>query len=66
MSFITQSKTLTPTQRLQRAHVELMGHPETMEYAAVFMVGKYEVRDEVRTACTNGIDCKYGTAFIKD
>ena len=66
MSFITQSKTLTPMQRLQRAHVELMGNPETMEYAAVFMVGKYEVRDEVRTACTNGIDCKYGTAFIKD
>ena len=66
MSFITQAKTLTPTQRLQRAHVELMGHPDTMEYAAVFMVGKYEVRDEVRTACTNGIDCKYGTAFIKD
>jgi predicted metal-dependent peptidase len=43
-----------------------MGHADTMEYAAVFMVGKYEVRDEVRTACTNGIDCKYGTAFIKD
>ncbi len=66
MSFITQSKSLTPMQRVQRAHVELMGHPETMAYAGVLMVGKYEVRDDVRTACTNGIDCKYGSAFIKD
>jgi predicted metal-dependent peptidase len=37
-----------------------------MEYASVIMVGKYEVRDDVRTACTNGIDCKYGSKFIKD
>ena len=66
MSFLTQLNTLTPAQRIQRAHVELMGHPETMEYASVIMVGKYEVRDDVRTACTNGIDCKYGSAFIKD
>jgi predicted metal-dependent peptidase len=66
MSFLTQTRSLTPTQRVQRAHVELMGHPETMTYAGVLMVGKYEVRDDVRTACTNGIDCKYGSAFIKD
>ena len=66
MSFITQSRSLTPTQRLQRAHVELMGHKNTMEYAAVFMVGKYIVSDKVPTARTNGIDCEYGTAFIKD
>ena len=66
MSFLTQLNTLTPTQRIQRAHVELMGHADTMEYASVIMVGKYEVRDDVPTACTNGIDCKYGNKFIKD
>ncbi len=66
MSFLTQLNVLTPTQRIQRSHVELMGHSETMEYASVIMVGKYEVRDDVPTACTNGIDCKYGTKFIKD
>ena len=57
---------LTSTQRVQRAHVELMGHPDTMSYAGVLMVGKYEVREDVPTACTNGIDCKYGTKFVKD
>lgn len=66
MSFLTQLNTLTPTQRVQRAHVELMGHPETMTYAGVLMVGKYEVRDDVPTARTNGIDCHYGSKFIKD
>ena len=66
MSFLTQLNVLTPTQRIQRSHVELMGHSETMEYASVIMVGKYEVRDDVPTACTNGIDCRYGTKFIKD
>lgn len=66
MSFITQLQSLTPTQKLQRAHVELMGHKDTMEYAAVFMVGKYTVSDKVPTARTNGIDCEYGNAFIKD
>ena len=66
MSFITQSKSLSPMQRVQRAHVELMGHPETMAYAGVLMVGKYEVRDDVPTARTNGIDCQYGSKFIKD
>ena len=65
MSFLTQLNMLTPTQRVQRAHVELMGHPETMAYAGVLMVGKYEVRDDVPTACTNGIDCKYGSTFVK-
>jgi hypothetical protein len=43
-----------------------MGHKDTMEYAAVFMVGKYTVSDKVPTARTNGIDCEYGNAFIMD
>ena len=30
MSFLTQLNTLTPMQRIQRAHVELMGHPDTI------------------------------------
>lgn len=64
MTFLTQAALMTPTQRLQRAHVELMSHEYTKPYAGVLMVGKYEVRSDVRTACTNGVDCKYGEAFI--
>ena len=64
MTFLTQASMMTPTQRLQRAHVELMSHASTMSYAGVLMVGKYKVLPHVRTARTNGIDCEYGEAFI--
>ena len=64
MTFLTQASMLTPLQRLQRAHVEMMGNPHTMAYSGVLMVGKYEVQVEVRTAKTNGIDCVYGEKFI--
>ena len=64
MTFLTQAALMTPTQRLQRAHVELMSHDHTKPYAGVLMVGKYKVLPEVRTARTNGIDCDYGEKFI--
>jgi predicted metal-dependent peptidase len=64
--FITQTNQLSGLKRVERAHVELMAHKETMEYASVIFVGKYEVSDKVPTACTNGVDCMYGRAFIED
>jgi predicted metal-dependent peptidase len=63
--FITQMNQMTALQRIERAHVELMSHKDTMEYAGVIMVGKYKVDASVPTACTNGIDCIYGKAFIE-
>lgn len=63
--FVTQSQQLSALARVERAHVELMAHPATMEYSGVFMVGKYKVTDDVPTACTNGIDCLYGKAFVE-
>ena len=41
--FITQTNQLSGLKRVERAHVELMAHKETMEYASVIFVGKYEV-----------------------
>ena len=64
--FITQTNQLSGLKRVERAHVELMAHKETMEYASVIFVGKYEVTDKVPTACTNGVDCLYGRKFIED
>lgn len=63
--FVTQSQQLSALARVERAHVELMAHPSTMEYSGVFMVGKYRVTEDVPTACTNGIDCLYGKAFVE-
>lgn len=62
--FVSQTASLTPTQKLQRAHVALMSNDHTMPYAGVLMVGKYLVCDDTPTAKTNGIDCWYGRGFI--
>ena len=62
--FLTQTQSLTPLQRLERCHVEIMAHPQTMEYSGVILVGKYSVCKDVATASTNGVDARYGEAFI--
>lgn len=57
---------LTEEQRLKKAHIALMKHPETALYSGVMMMGTSEVVDDKRvTAYTNGVDKKYGRAFIK-
>lgn len=63
--FITQMNQMTALQRIERAHVELMSHKDTMEYAGVIMVGKYTVEEAVPTACTDGINCRYGKKFVE-
>jgi hypothetical protein len=62
--FITQSSQMTPKQLIERAHVELMGNEDTVEYSGILMLGTYEVRDDIPTACTDGINCKYGSKFM--
>lgn len=52
--------------KLAHAYVRLMRHPETCLYAGVMQMGKREVVDDVPTACTDGINVKYGTKFFAD
>jgi predicted metal-dependent peptidase len=63
--FITQLNQLTALQRIERSHIELMAHKDTMEYAGVIMVGKYSVDPDLPTACTDGVNCRYGKDFIQ-
>jgi len=62
--FVTATQQLPALKRIERAHVELMAHKDTMEYASIIMVGKYKVLDDLPTACTNGIDVMYGKDFV--
>lgn len=55
---------LTPEQRVQRAHVRMMAHKATVAFSSVLMVGTTQVTDECSTAYTNGRDVTYGSAFI--
>lgn len=55
---------LTPKQRIEKAHVQMMGHKATLVYSSVLMVGSVTVSDDIPTACTNGRDVIYGGSFI--
>jgi hypothetical protein len=49
--------------RLTKAHVKLITHPETQLYAGVFLMGKSEIVEGVPTAYTDGINKVYGAEF---
>jgi len=55
---------LTAQQRVQKQHVWLMNNPEYCLYSGLFVFGKTEVVDDIPTACTDGVNVKYGTAFV--
>jgi predicted metal-dependent peptidase len=55
---------LTAEQRLNKAVITIMGHPEYVAIAGVLMVGDREVREDIPTACTNGRDEYYGREFV--
>lgn len=55
---------LSAETKLKKAHIALMRHPETALYSGVIMMGKNEIVEDVPTACTNGLDTKYGRQFV--
>ena len=55
---------LNATQRIEKAHVSIMGHDATRAYSSILMVGSVTVDAKTKTAYTNGRDCVYGEAFV--
>jgi len=55
----------TQETRLKKAHVALMRHPETALYSGIMMMGDSTVVDDCPTAYTDGVNKKYGRAFIE-
>jgi predicted metal-dependent peptidase len=56
---------LTQEQRVKKAHIAMMKHPETALYSGVMMMGTTEVLDEPITAYTDGVNKRYGRAFLE-
>jgi predicted metal-dependent peptidase len=48
---------------LKKAHMRLMRHKLTSAYTGVMMSGVSEVRDDIPTACTDGLNKFYGNKF---
>lgn len=55
---------LTEEQRILRANSDLSNHKDTMQYCGLIALGEREVRDDIPTAGTNGIDVIYGRKFV--
>lgn len=51
--------------RLKKAHIALMRHPETALYSGIMMMGNSTVVDDCPTAYTDGVNKKYGRAFME-
>lgn len=56
---------LTAEQRLEKTHVSLMRNEKFCLFSGLFMIGKIEVRDDMPTAATDGVNVFYGRAFIE-
>ena len=56
---------LTQEERVMKAHITMMKHPETALYSGVMMMGTTEVIDKPITAYTDGVNKRYGRAFLE-
>lgn len=57
---------MTPSQRLERAHVSLLRDKEYMWLAGIIPMGKNEVVDNPKvTARTDGLNTEYGMQFVE-
>jgi predicted metal-dependent peptidase len=56
---------LTQEERVMKAHITMMKHPETALYSGVMMMGTTEVIDTPVTAYTDGVNKRYGRAFLE-
>ena len=56
---------LTAEQRLEKTHVSLMRNEKFCLFSGLFMIGKIEVKDDMPTAATDGVNVYYGRDFIQ-
>ena len=52
------------TTRIKKAHMTMFKHPETALYSGVMLMGSTDVVDDCPTAYTDGVNKKYGRAFL--
>ena len=57
---------LTVEQRILKANSDLSNHKDTMEYCGLIALGEREVRDDIPTAGTDGINVIYGREFVEN
>lgn len=56
---------LTPTQLLEKAHIQLMRSPEFCLLSGIVMMGESTMEDGIPTAYTDGVNKRYGREFME-
>lgn len=51
--------------RIRRAHVAIMRHPEFCLFSGVLACGKVDIVEDIPTACTDGWDVKYNGKWVE-
>lgn len=60
----TMKSNIPAEKRVERAHAQLMKHPDFCLFSGIFMIGSVTISETQPTACTNGRDVVYGRAFV--
>ena len=59
-----QIEKLTPYERLEKAHVDLMRNKHTALFSGIMLMGESKIVDDCPTAKTDGLNKYYGKEFI--
>jgi hypothetical protein len=54
------------SERLKKAHVFLLRHDKVIALSGIIVMGKSEVVENVPTAYTDGLNKRYGAAFLAE
>jgi predicted metal-dependent peptidase len=61
---VTQAQVSKQSERLKKSHIFLMKHPKIMALSGIIIMGTSEVRANIPTAYTDGVNKKYGAGFM--
>jgi predicted metal-dependent peptidase len=61
---VTQAEVSKQAERLKKSHIFLMKHPKIMALSGIIIMGTSEVRANIPTAYTDGVNKKYGAGFM--
>ncbi len=56
---------MSPLDRIRRQHVSIMHHKMWCSFGPILASGRTEVREDIPTACTDGLNKFYGESFIE-
>ena len=64
MAMPKENEVSKQAERLKKSHIFLMKHPKIMALSGIIIMGTSEVKGDIPTAYTDGVNKKYGAGFM--